>query len=130
MATLKELYQLNERSDFQHIASELVKYYGLKSKIKFGARGKNEGEYDWDRDIINLRRSYPSVKEFIVSVLHELHHADQVRKYGRKRFLKKYIQASTMAVVDGFDRYSDNKWEKKAENWAKQEFNKRWKNKF
>ena len=36
MITLKEVYQLNERADFQYVASELVKYYGLRSKIKFG----------------------------------------------------------------------------------------------
>ena len=129
MISLKEVYQLNERADFQFIASELVKYYGLKSKVKFGV-SKNEAEYDWDRDIIKLRRSYPSVKEFIVSVLHEIHHAKQVQKFGRKKFLKKYAQASQMAMVQGFDRYSNNKWERKAENWAKQEYNRKWKNNF
>ena len=129
MITLKEIYQLDERADFQFIAQQLIEYYGLKSKVKFGA-GRNDAEYDWDKDIIKLRRSYPSVKEFIVSVLHEIHHADQVRKYGRKRFLKKYAQASQMAIVKGFDRYDDNKWERKAENWAQQEYRRKWRNKF
>lgn len=129
MISLTEIYQLNERTDFQFVASELVKYYNLKSKIRFGV-GRNEAEYDWDRDIIKLRRSYPTVKEFIVSVLHEIHHALQVQKYGRRKFLKKYAQASQMAIVKGFDRYDDNKWEKKAENWANQEYMKKWKNKF
>tara|TARA_B100000902_G_scaffold147813_1_gene144665 strand:- start:544 stop:933 length:390 start_codon:yes stop_codon:yes gene_type:complete len=129
MITLKEIYQLDERADFQFIAQQLIEYYGLKSKVKFGV-GRNDAEYDWDKDIIKLRRSYPSVKEFIISVLHEIHHADQVRKYGRKRFLKKYAQASQMAIVKGFDRYDDNKWERKAENWAQQEYRKKWKNKF
>ena len=129
MITLKEIYQLDERADFQFIAQQLIEYYGLKSKVKFGV-GRNDAEYDWDKDIIKLRRSYPSVKEFIVSVLHEIHHADQVRKYGRKRFLKKYAQASQMAIVKGFDRYDDNKWERKAENWAQQEYMKKWKNNF
>ena len=54
----------------------------------------------------------------------------QVQKYGRRKFLKKYAQASQMAIVKGFDRYDDNKWEKKAENWANQEYMKKWKNKF
>jgi len=129
MITLKEIYQLDERADFQFIAQQLIEYYGLKSKVKFGV-GRNDAEYDWDKDIIKLRRSYPSVKEFIVSVLHEIHHADQVRKYGRKRFLKKYAQASQMAIVKGFDRYDDNKWERKAENWAQQEYRRKWRNKF
>ena len=119
-----------ERTDFQYVASELVKYYGLRSKIKFGTYGKNEGDYDFDNDVIKLRKSYPNVKEFIVSVLHEIHHATQVKKYGKKRFLKKYIQASNMADFDGFNRYDNNKWERKAENWANQEYRRFWKNKF
>ena len=35
-----------------------------------------------------------------------------------------------MADWDGFDRYDKNKWEIRAENWANQEYNRRWKNKF
>ena len=130
MFSLKEYHLLMERTDFQYVASELVKYYGLRSKIKFGTFGKNEGDYDFDNDVIKLRKSYPNVKEFIVSVLHEIHHATQVKKYGKKRFLKKYIQASNMADFDGFNRYDNNKWERKAENWANQEYRRFWKNKF
>ena len=129
MITLKEVYQLNERADFQYIASELVKYYGLKSKIKFGV-SKNKADYDFDNDIIKLRSSYPNVKDFIISVLHEIHHATQVKKYGKKKFLKKYIKAGDMADWDGFDRYDKNKWEIRAENWAKDEYRRKWKNKF
>ena len=129
MITLKEVYQLNERADFQYVASELVKYYGLRSKIKFGV-SKNKADYDFDNDIIKLRSSYPNVKDFIISVLHEIHHAIQVKKYGKKKFLKKYIQAGDMADWDGFDRYDKNKWEIRAENWAKDEYRRKWKNKF
>ena len=35
-----------------------------------------------------------------------------------------------MADLDGKDRYLANKWEKKAENWAQQEYRKKWKNNF
>ena len=128
MFTLKEYHLLNERADFQYVASELVKYYKLKSKVKFGSI--NQGDYDFDNDVIKLRKSYSKVSEFIISVLHEIHHAVQVKKYGRKKFIKKYMQAGNMADFDGFDRYNKNKWETKAENWAKQEYNKKWKNKF
>jgi hypothetical protein len=130
MIKLKEYHLFMERADFQYVASELVKHYGLRSKIKFGTFGKNEGDYDFDNDVIKLRKSYPKVSEFIISVLHEIHHATQVKKYGKKRFLKKYMQASAMADFDGFNRYDKNKWEIRAENWAKQEYIRRWKNKF
>ena len=81
-------------------------------------------------DIILLNKSYPSVDEFIISILHEIHHAVQRKKYGVTKFLKKYNQASNMADLQGKDRYLHNKWEKKAENWAQQEYRRKWKNKF
>ena len=75
-------------------------------------------------------KSYKDVDDFIITVLHEIHHAIQVDKYGRKKFLKKYSQAGNMAALDGKDRYLANKWEKKAENWAQQEYRKKWKGNF
>ena len=130
MITLKEVYLLQEREDLLFVASELVKHYRLKSKVKFGTYGGDQGGYNWDTDTIKLNKSYKNVDDFIITVLHEIHHAIQVDKYGRKKFLKKYQQASNMADLDGKDRYLANKWEKKAENWAKQEYRKKWKNKF
>ena len=59
---------------FTFRASELVKHYGLKSKVKFGTYGKDEGGYNWDTDTINLNKYYPKVSEFIITVLHEIHH--------------------------------------------------------
>tara|TARA_Y100000385_G_C12719968_1_gene478229 strand:- start:215 stop:607 length:393 start_codon:yes stop_codon:yes gene_type:complete len=130
MTTLKEIYLLQERTDLLFVASELVKYYNLKSKVKFGTYGPDEGGYNWDTDTIYLNKYYPKVSEFIITILHEIHHAKQIYKMGRRKFMKKYSQASNMADLDGKDRYWANKWERKAENWAKQEYSKKWKNKF
>ena len=130
MVTLKEVYLLQEREDLLFVASELIKNYRLKSKVKFGTYGKDKGGYNWDTDTINLHRYYPKVSEFIITVLHEIHRALQIKKYGRRKFMKKYNQASNMAQFDGKDRYWANKWEKKAENWAQQEYRRKWKNKF
>ena len=127
---LTELHLLMERIDFQYVATELVKNYNLKSKVKFGTFSKDKGGYNWDDDVINLRKSFSNVDDFIITVLHEIHHAIQVDKYGRKKFLKKYAQAGNMAELDGKDRYLANKWEKKAENWAQQEYRKKWKGNF
>ena len=60
-------YLLVERIDYQDTASQLVKKYGLKSKIKFGS-GNNFGEYIPETDTITLRRSYPSIKEFLMTL--------------------------------------------------------------
>ncbi len=43
--------------------------------------------------------------------------------------MKKYTQAGTMATYKGLDPHDNNKWEERAEKWAKYEF-KRIKNKF
>ena len=130
MTSLKAIFLLQERTDLLFVASELVKHYNLKSKVKFGTFGKDKGGYNWDTDTIMLNKYYPKVSEFIITVLHEIHHAIQIDKYGRKKFMKKYTQASNMAQLDGKDRYFTNKWERKAENWAKQEYRRKWKNNF
>ena len=126
MIKLKEL--LTERTDFQYIASELVKNYGLKSKVKFGT-GKSYADYVPETDTIKLRKSYSNVKEFLITVLHEIGHALDAKQLGVKKFVKKYNQAGTVAAHGGLDPYDNNKWEKRAENWARQEV-KKWINKF
>ena len=120
MVTLTEIYQLNERADFQYIAQELVDYYGLRSKVKFTSDAGVRGHYVPENDTIFLKRSYSSVKEFIISVLHEIQHAKDAKRLGRRKYSKKYDQAGTMAVHQGKDPYWRNKWEVRAEKWGKE----------
>ena len=120
---MMEVSFLMERMDYQDTASQLVKQYGLKSKIKFGS-GKNFGEYIPETDTITLRRSYSSVKEFLMTILHEIGHALDAKRIGVKKYIKKYTQAGTMAAYDGLDPHDDNKWEEKAEKFAKKELSK------
>ena len=123
-----KLKPLLERIDFQYTASEIVKSYGLKSKIKFGATG-TKADYDWKKDIIRLRSSYSSVKEFIITVLHEIKHAIDAKKMGKKRYEKAYVMAGELAIQKGGDFHDDNQFEEIAEAWAQKEYRK-WKNKF
>ena len=119
--------KLNERVDYLHIAQELVKAYNLKSKVRFTS-GNTLAEYVPETDTILLRRSYPNMKEFIITILHEIKHALDSKQLGRRKFIKKYAQAGTMAQYKGLDPHDDNKWEERAERWARNEF-KRIKNK-
>ena len=121
MIKLKDL--LNERVDYQDIASQIVKSYKLKSKIKFGV-GKNKGDYEWKSDTINLRPSYSSIKEFLMTVLHEIQHALQRKKMGASKYEKEYQKAGDMAVNKGRDFHDDNPFEEEAEKWAKKELSK------
>jgi hypothetical protein len=119
---LKEL-NLLERVDYLQVAKELVKQYGLKSKVKFGS-GKDFADYKPEQDTIYLRNSYPNLKEYYKTVLHEIHHALMAKQLGAKKFMKKYTQAGTIAAHAGLDPHNDNKWEKKAEGFAKRELKK------
>ena len=115
---------LLERVDYMDSARQLVKQYGLKSKIKMG-NGKNFGEYIPETDTITLRTSYKTIKDFLMTILHEIKHALDAKRLGKKKFIKKYTQAGTMAAYDGLDPHDDNKWEEKAEKFAKREIS-RW----
>ena len=120
---LTEIHLLMERTDLLYVATELVKNYNLKSKVKFGS-GKDMGEYVPETDTVTLRKSYPSVKEFLMTILHEIGHALDAKRLGVRKYIKKYTQAGTMAQYDGLDPHDDNKWEEKAERFAEKEVKK------
>ena len=129
MIKLKSL--LVERIDYHDTAEYLVKQYKLRSKVTFGkVKGTNEADYDWVKDIINLKKSYPSVKEFIITVLHEIDHANDRKSMGWKKYEKEYQKAGDIAVNKGRDFHDDNEFEEKAERWARKEYSKKWKRKF
>jgi len=122
-----KLKPLLERIDYQDTASQIIKSYGLKSKIKFTS-GSNKADYDWMTDTINLRRSYSNVKDFLITILHEIKHALDAKKMGKKRYEKVYTIAGELAQQKGGDFHDDNKFEEEAEKWGRKEYLK-WKNK-
>jgi len=124
-----------ERTDFAYVAKEIVRHYGLPTKVKFtmgkNTTNKDKGDYKFLEDTIYIRpQGYKNVKDFIITILHEIHHAKRVHRYGLKKFLKKYQQADDVALSIGGEKYRDNKWEKKAEGWAKHEYKRYFKDKF
>ena len=125
MVMIKLSHLLLERIDYLDTAKQLIKKYRLKSKVKFGAV-HDYGDYIPETDTILLNRSYPNVKEFIISVLHEIKHALDADRLGWKKFKKKYDQAGTMAAYHGKDPHDDNKWEELAEKWARKEYRRKW----
>ena len=121
MIKLKDL--LVERIDYLDTAEYLVKQYKLKSKIKFSG-GSSKADYDWMKDIIYLRTSYSSVKDFLITVLHEIDHAKDAYKMGKRKYEDEYQKAGVTAVNIGKDFHDDNAFEEKAEDWAKKEVKK------
>ena len=133
---LTEIHLMMERADYVYVADEIVKHYNLPTKVKFSPNFKrknnnDKGTYDWEDDIIFIKpQGYKNVKDFVMTILHEIHHAVRVHRYGYKKFIKKYQQARQVSDFLGKDRYFANKWERKAEGWAKHEYNRYFKDKF
>jgi len=114
---------LLERVDFRQIAKELMRRYRVNSKLEFSSRA-TKGDYDFDRDIIKLRPFYSSMRDFLITVLHEIYHAMDSKKYGKNKFVKMYTTAGEIAIQDGGDFHDNNPFEIAAERWARREVNK------
>ena len=119
---------LYERIDFHQIATDMVKSYGLKSKVQFKA-GKDKAVYNWISDVITLRPSYSTIEDFLISVLHEINHANDRKTMGAKKYEREYQKAGEIAIQKGKDFHDDNAFEEKAEKWARKEA-KKWMKKY
>jgi len=111
-------YEMNERVDFHQMASEIVKKAGLRSKIKFKDTGKNKADYDVDTDTINIKPT-SRLKDFLVTVFHEIDHAKDAYKMGKKKYKQEYEKEMNIAVQKGKDAHDDNHFEKKAEKYGR-----------
>ena len=108
---------LLERVDFHQVAKDIVRKAGLKSKVKFKNTGKNKADYNVDKDVINISPTN-NLKDFLVTVYHEIDHALDAKKYGKKGYMKRYEQEMNYAVQNGGDAHDDNYFEKKAERYG------------
>ena len=105
------------------LAKELLIQYDLKSDIDVSLDNFGSGFYNPITGCIYLSKHYNSYEDFIITILHEICHALDHKRLGKK-FLKKYNQASQVATHYGLDAHDHNKWEIKAEKWAKKEIKK------
>ena len=108
---------LLERVDFHQVATDIVRKAGLKSKVKFKNTGKNKADYNVENDVINIKPT-SNLKDFLVTVYHEIDHAMDAKKYGKKGYKKRYEQEMNYAVQNGGDAHDDNYFEKKAERYG------------
>ena len=115
MIRLKNI--LLERVDFHQMATKIVKDAGLKSNVVFKNTGKNKADYTVETDTINIKPTN-NLKDFLVTVYHEIDHALDAKKYGKKKYKEKYEQEMNYAIQDGGDPHDDNYLEKKAEKYG------------
>ena len=111
-------YEVNERVDFHQMATQIVKDAGLNSKIKFKDTGKNKADYTVETDTINIKPT-SRLKDFLVTIFHEIDHAKDAKKMGKTKYKKEYEKEMNIAIQKGKDAHDDNYFEKKAEEYGR-----------
>ena len=113
---------------------ELLQYYKVGSvKMKMKST-KDHAHYDVDRGILQLSTRYKTIKdsqikEFLITIIHEIYHAMDAKRYGWKKFKEMYEMEMNLLVQQGKDEYRDNKYEIEAEEFGQKNW-KQWYNKF
>ena len=118
--------------------SELFKYYGVEgTRMKYKSM-KDHAHYVVEDGVLLLSKRYktlkPSqVKNFLITMIHEIDHAMMAKKYGWKKFREMW-EMDANKITQGFykgksDPYGHNKYELKAEKFGQANW-KKWYNKF
>ena len=114
--------------------STLFKHYKVGSvKLKYKSM-KDFAHFDVDRGELQLSTRYKSVKkrdieDFLTTIIHEIYHAMDAKKYGWKKFKEMYEMEMNLQIAKGKDEYDDNKYEIAAEKFGKANWAK-WKSRF
>ena len=109
--------------------STLLKYYGVGSvKMKMKSM-KDHAHFNVDKGTLELSSRYRNIKDsqikdFLFTILHEIDHAMDSKKYGWKKFKEMYELEMNLQVQANKDPYDDNEFEIKAENFGKKNWNK------
>ena len=114
--------------------SDLLKYYKVGSvKVKQKSM-KDHAHYNVDTGTLELSTRYKTIKkrqieEFLITILHEIYHAMDAKKYGWKKFKEMYEMEMNLLIQKGKHQYKDNKYEIEAEKFGQKNWSK-WKTRF
>ena len=108
--------------------SILLKHYKVGS-VKVKTRSmKDHAHFNVDTGTLELSTRYKSIKkrdikEFLITILHEIYHAMDAKRYGWKKFKDMYEYEMNYQIAMGKHQYKDNKYEIEAEkfgqkNWS------------
>ena len=125
-------------SNKNEMIGRLLKYYGVeKTRIKH-KNMKDHAHYLVEDGILLLSTKYKeikssNVKEFLITIIHEIDHARMAKKYGWKKFREMW-EIDANKITQGFykgksEPYAHNKYELKAEAFGQKHW-KTWYNKF
>ena len=114
--------------------ADMLKYHKVQNvKIKLKSM-RDYAHYDVDRGELQLSTKYSriknsQIKEFLITILHEIYHAMDAKKYGWKKFKEMYEYEMNLQIAKGKDEYDDNKYEIAAEKFGQKNW-KKWFNIF
>ena len=110
--------------------SILLKHYKVGSvKIKMKSGMKDHAHFDVDNGTLLLSTKYKiikgsQVKEFLITIIHEIDHARDAKKYGWRKFKDMYEYEMNYQIAMNKDEYKDNKYEIKAEQFGRKNWQK------
>ena len=114
--------------------SILLKHYKVGSvKVKQKSM-KDHAHFNVDTGTLELSTKYKTikksqVKDFLITIIHEIYHAMDAKRYGWKKFKYMYEYEMNYLAQQGKDEYKDNKYEIKAEKFGQSNWSK-WRDKF
>jgi hypothetical protein len=87
-----------------------------------------------DTGTLELSTRYKSIKkrdikEFLITILHEIYHAMDAKRYGWRKFKDMYEYEMNYQIAMGKHQYKDNKYEIEAEKFGQKNWSK-WYRKF
>ena len=130
--------ELITRTEKEYMIVTLLKHYKVeKIKVKYKSM-KDHAWYNVDTGTLELSSRYKEIKprqlkDFLITILHEIRHAMDAKKYGWRKFKQMYEIEQNMIAQGHYpgkdDPYKDNKYEIEAENFGVKNM-PRWKSHF
>jgi hypothetical protein len=128
------LNEFIKETDKNQMVSTLLKHYGVGSvKMKMKSI-KDHAHFNVDTGTLELSKRYKNlkdsqIKDFLITIIHEIDHAMDAKKYGWRKFKQMYEFEMEIQIQAGNNEYDDNKFEIKAEEFGKKNW-KQWYSKF
>ena len=132
---LKEFIKETQKNQ---MIAELLKYYKVES-VRWRYKSiKDHAHYNVDKGILELSTKYKNIKnnqikQFLITMVHEIHHAMMSKKYGWRKFKDMWEYEANMIsgghVGNKTDPYKDNPHDIEAEEFGQKNW-KRWYNQF
>ena len=131
MMLIKEF--ISETNKNQMISTLLNHYKVGSVKVKQKSM-KDHAHFNVDTGTLELSTRYKTIKnnkikEFLITIMHEIYHAIDAKKYGWKKFKEMYEYEMNLMISQDKHEYKDNKYEIAAEEFGQKNW-KKWYNKF